>query len=418
MNWVTIIWSMIASACLTLAAVHLLIWCHKRTAWANLLFSLSAVATAVLAGFELWMMRAETVGELGLAIRWGHVPFWVVVISLVGFVRLYMRAGRLWLAWTVCGLRTLSLILNFTFTPNLNYREITGLRHVRFLGETVSVAEGIPNPWMLIGQASLLLFLIFLVHVTLTLWRQGGRRTILVLSGTIAFFIAASMVQFVLGFWGSSHLPLMPSVFFLGIVAVMGTEITRDSLRVAQLSDDLRKKDEWLDLAANSAGVGLWLWDLKTNIIWATERARRMYGFPSDELIPFETLLSKLHPDDRDWVAHASQKCLREGADFRYDYRIALPDGSIRWIRVLAKAFLTPTGEPERMMGVSIDITERKQMATGTPAKAQRAGSRYPRLHDGATGLLARARIEPAARRHPAQRRGSGAVSARSVAGP
>jgi hypothetical protein len=49
--------------------------------------------------------------------------------------RLYLRAGRLWLSWTVCGLRTLSLVLNFVCTPNLNYREITGLLHVSFLGK-------------------------------------------------------------------------------------------------------------------------------------------------------------------------------------------------------------------------------------------------------------------------------------------
>jgi hypothetical protein len=115
----------------------------------------TAVATAVFAGFagfELWMMRAETPAAFGTAVRWGHAPIWVVFVSLVGFVRLYLRAGRLWLA---CGLRTLSLILNFVFTPNLNYREITAFRHVSFLGETVVVAEGVPNPWMLIGQLTL-----------------------------------------------------------------------------------------------------------------------------------------------------------------------------------------------------------------------------------------------------------------------
>jgi two-component system, LuxR family, sensor kinase FixL len=73
-------------------------------------------------------------------------------VSLVGFVRLYLRAGRLWLAWTVCGLRTLSLVLDFLYTPNLNYREITALRNVSFPGEKVVVAEGIPNPWMLVGN--------------------------------------------------------------------------------------------------------------------------------------------------------------------------------------------------------------------------------------------------------------------------
>src|SRR5580700_2729898 len=115
MNWVTIIWAMIASACLTLGLVHLLVWWRRPEARANLLFALMAVATAVFAGCELWMMGAETPVAFGTAVRWGHVPIWVLFVSLVGFVRLYLRAGRSWLA---CGLRTLSLILNFVFTPN------------------------------------------------------------------------------------------------------------------------------------------------------------------------------------------------------------------------------------------------------------------------------------------------------------
>ncbi len=74
MPWVTILWSMVASACLTLAAIHLLIWSMNRAAWANLLFSLSALATAALAGCEYWMMRAETPAEYATALRWLHVP--------------------------------------------------------------------------------------------------------------------------------------------------------------------------------------------------------------------------------------------------------------------------------------------------------------------------------------------------------
>jgi hypothetical protein len=93
MSWVTIIWAMIASACLTLALVYLLVWWRRREARANLLFAVTAVATAVFAGFELWMMRAETPVAFGTALRWGHAPIWVVFVSLVGFVQLYLRPG-------------------------------------------------------------------------------------------------------------------------------------------------------------------------------------------------------------------------------------------------------------------------------------------------------------------------------------
>jgi hypothetical protein len=88
---------------------------------ANLLFALMGAATAVFAGCELWMMGAETLGRIRHRGMVGAIcPSGLLCVSLVGFVRLYLGAGRLWLAWTACGLRTLSLILNFLYTPNQN----------------------------------------------------------------------------------------------------------------------------------------------------------------------------------------------------------------------------------------------------------------------------------------------------------
>src|SRR5512139_4239550 len=142
MNLVTIIWSSIASVCLTLAAMNLLVWFKKRTARANLLITVMAAATAVTAFFELSMMLAETPEAYGRFMRWIQLPVWVVVVSLVLFILQYLRAGRPLLAWTVVGMRTLSLVLNFLFTPNLHYREIVSLDHLHFLGESISVAKG------------------------------------------------------------------------------------------------------------------------------------------------------------------------------------------------------------------------------------------------------------------------------------
>ena len=68
------------------AAVNLAVWCHKRTAWANLLFSSTAVAAEALAFCELCMMRAATAAQFGTALRWLHVAAWVIIVSLIGFV--------------------------------------------------------------------------------------------------------------------------------------------------------------------------------------------------------------------------------------------------------------------------------------------------------------------------------------------
>ena len=175
MSWITIVWSMNAAACLTLAGISLLVWCKQRENWVHLVFSASAVAAAAIAAFELAMMHCETVGQYEALVRWIHVPTWVLIVSFVSFVRLYLHAGRPWLAWTICGLRTLVLILNFIFTPNLNFRQITELHQFSWGGEIISVPFGIANPWGLLSSVSLLLLLIFFVDATIT--RLATRRS-------------------------------------------------------------------------------------------------------------------------------------------------------------------------------------------------------------------------------------------------
>jgi two-component system sensor kinase FixL len=361
MSWVTIIWAMIASACLTLALVHALVWWLRRDARANLLFALSAVATAAFAGCELWMMRSETPEAFGMAMRWTHVPAWVLILSLVGFVRFYLRAGRLWLAWMVCGLRTLSLILNFVCTPNLNYREITGLLHVSFLGETVAVAEGVPNPWMLIGQLSLLFLVIFVADAAITVWRRGDRRQALLVGGSIVFWAMAGTVQAILVLWGIIHAPITTSLFYMGIVAAMGYELSREVLRAARLSDDLRESQQRMDLAARAANLGIWVRDLVRNDNWATDEWRALLGFGKSDRIDLNGFLQKLHPEDREAVSQTFAKALDSEDGYETEYRVVLPDGRIRWIASRGRVTFNGARKPVLMRGASLDITKRKQ---------------------------------------------------------
>ena len=361
MSWITVIWSMVAAVCLTLAALHLLVWCRKRTAWANLLFALTAAATAVLAGCELWMMRAETAAQVGLAIRWGHVPFWVLMISLVGFVRLHMRAGRPWLAWAVCVVRTLSLILNFLFTPNLNFREITARGHLHFLGESISIAEGVRNPWMLVGQASLLLLVAFVMDATLTIRRRGDGRRARLLGGTMVFFTVASTGQIVLALWGIIPMPFTMSLFFMPIVVAMGLEMSGEVLRAAQLSEDLRESEDRMTLASEAAGFGMWMWSTTRDQIWATDRWLGLFGFAPDAKITFDNVIERIHPDDRETVVRAVRHALEDRVDYAGEYRVVLPDHTQRWVAARGRVYADPHGKPLRMMGATTDITASKQ---------------------------------------------------------
>jgi two-component system sensor kinase FixL len=360
MSWVTIIWSMISSACLTLALVHLLVWWGRRDARGNMLFSILAVATAVYAGFELWMMHAKTPVAFGMALRWAHVPIWVIVVSLVAFVRLYLRAGRSWLAWTVCAARTLSLIINFVTTPNINYREIISLRHVSFFGERVACAEGVTNPWTLIGQLSLILVVIFLADATITVWRRGDRQRATMLGGSMVLFAVAGVGQSILIFWGITHGPLTASFFFMGVVATMGYELSQDLLRTARLSDDLRESEHRMALVTHAANLGMWVWDVVKDEVWMTDKGRALFGLSPDALLDYRTLVARVHPEDRSTQKAAIRRALENQDEYASEYRVLLPDGQVRWIAGRGRVEFSGS-KPLRMRGVSLDITERKQ---------------------------------------------------------
>jgi two-component system sensor kinase FixL len=330
MHWITIIWSMTAAACVTLAGVHALIWWRQRNVRAHLLFALAAIGTAGMAVCECWMMRSQTPEEYGLALKWLHVPSWLVVLSLVAFVIEFLQAGRAWLAWTVCGVRTLSLLLDFLFPPNLNFRRIPEQDHVPFFGESVSVGVGWHNPWMLVGQLSLILLVVFVAEATFIVWRRGDRRRALLVGGSIVLFTATGTGQAVLFLWGIVEAPFIASLFFIGCLAAMSYELSEDVLRAARLSGELREIQERMRLAAKAADLGLWEWDAVRDEIWVTGVSRAKVR--TNERMDFNRFLQAIHADDREHVNLAVRRSLENGSEFETEYRIQTADGELRWI--------------------------------------------------------------------------------------
>ena len=243
MSWVTIIWSMCAAACLTLGAVHLLVWQQGRDAWGHLFFSLSAVAAAAVAACELLILRSDTIDRYGAMLWWAQWPVWALVVCVVWFVQFYLRAGRRWLAWAVVGTRTLTLVLNFFATPNINFSAITELQHFSFLGETIAIAEGALHPWGNVGKLSSLVLFVFLVDAAVAVWRRGERSRALYLGGSTVLFITLGAVHAALVERGVIESPYLVSFAYLGIIVAMAYESSRDVLRAAQLGRELQASE-------------------------------------------------------------------------------------------------------------------------------------------------------------------------------
>lgn len=374
---------MFAAACLTLAGVLLPVWVRDRTARPYFFFSLMAVATTGFVFCDLRMIQAQTPEEFGIALKWAHVPIWILVVSLVAFVRVYLQAGRLWLAWSAVGLRTIALLLNFTTGQSLNYNEITGLRRISFLGELVSVPVGVPNPWMLIGQLSSLLILIYLADASITAWRLGTRRTAaLRIGGILVLLLVAAAGQSALLFWGVIKAPMTLKLVYPGIIVLIGYEVSREVLRASQLVHDLRESEQRMNLAADAANLGIWVREFARNGFWASAKWRELFGFAPTEALDLERMLMKLHPDDRDAFRQALAKAATDGGEYASEFRLVLPDGRIRWMAAQGRVDLDAGRRPRLMRGACSDCTARKQ------AEREMLQLRHEIVHAGRVSVM------------------------------
>ncbi|MDZ8081692.1 MAG: PAS domain-containing protein [Nostoc sp. DcaGUA01] len=119
---------------------------------------------------------------------------------------------------------------------------------------------------------------------------------------------------------------------------------------------------ERLVLAQQVGKIGTCEWKIQTGeLIW-TEEMEALFGLtPRSFEGSYEHWLKRLHPDDRSRADLAAQRTITQGSDFDTEWRIILPDGRIRWLAAKAKIF-DDGGQPDRLIGVNMDITEYKEV--------------------------------------------------------
>ncbi|MBO0790175.1 MAG: PAS domain-containing protein [Ktedonobacteraceae bacterium] len=120
---------------------------------------------------------------------------------------------------------------------------------------------------------------------------------------------------------------------------------------------------EHIQLAIEASQVGMWERYLPphSRLNWS-EQCKRIFGVPVNEEVTLERFISILHPDDREpYQAYLQQMYARHEGKYSYQYRVVWPDGSIHWVEVRGRCFYDETGQPVRLIGVALDMTERKQ---------------------------------------------------------
>jgi PAS domain S-box-containing protein len=124
----------------------------------------------------------------------------------------------------------------------------------------------------------------------------------------------------------------------------------------------LLESEERLSLALKAGGMGMWEWNLLTNDVLWSPGLEAIHGIaPGTFEGTFSAYQKDIHPDDHEVVLRAIQKTVEQGSDHHIEYRIIWPDGSVHWVEGRGKLFREQAGMPVRMIGVCMDITQRKQ---------------------------------------------------------
>ena len=123
----------------------------------------------------------------------------------------------------------------------------------------------------------------------------------------------------------------------------------------------LRDSEERLRLALKSSRMGVWDWDRRTNVCKWSKEYFEIMGLPAVGVEPSYRAWAKcLHPDDLPGAKAAVEAAIAEKKEYRYEYRVVWPDGSIRWAVARGEPIYNGDGECSRVMGVLVDVTERK----------------------------------------------------------
>ena len=130
-----------------------------------------------------------------------------------------------------------------------------------------------------------------------------------------------------------------------------------------QRSDiELRESQARLQLATESAGVGLWIMDPDTDSVWANRQNRSLFNLQEDEALSYASFNRAIDPQDRERVDQAVKSAMQSGERLLTEFRVAAPDGSVRWIHVRGRRLIDSSGNKIRLMGASVDVSKRKQM--------------------------------------------------------
>jgi PAS domain S-box-containing protein len=134
-----------------------------------------------------------------------------------------------------------------------------------------------------------------------------------------------------------------------------------DTTELREKEEAIREFEQRVTLAADAAHLGVWERDLANNNFWLSDKARELFQFDPSEPVTYRQFRERAYPEDLAASDLARDRAIETKSGYEHEYRALLPDGTVRWIAGRARCLLDENGNVARLLGVSMDVTERKE---------------------------------------------------------
>jgi PAS domain S-box-containing protein len=161
--------------------------------------------------------------------------------------------------------------------------------------------------------------------------------------------------------WEQYRWYIIGALAIIAIQAGIIADLLLHRARRRRAEADLRESEQRMGLAASAANLDLWTWDVARDEVWVTPEGRNFFGWEKSETINLARFVDMLHPEDREPTRKAIVRSLERGDDYSVEYRVTSRHGAMRWIAARGQVEFDSNRKPVRMLGVAIDVTERKR---------------------------------------------------------
>src|SRR5881398_3219432 len=263
--------------------------------------------------------------------------FGVTSLALAGFAD-WTNYGAIWLTWwlgdTTGDLLIAPLIIlwSIALKPRWNRREAVEVGILLLL--LFVLGEAVFGGWLTISAKNYPITFICGPIVIWTAFRFTQRET-----STGIFILSAFAI------WGTVHgfgpfvgetknQSLLSLQSWTTVLTVTAMALAAGMAERGRAEAALHESDARINLAADAANLGLWLWNIPGDELWVTEKWRKLFGFAESEPVKFDRLLQVVHPGDRERMKQLVQHMFEHGGEYESEYRITRPDGDRKSTRL------------------------------------------------------------------------------------